>query len=110
MRTELVSTVAVAEAYNTQSSNGRVKYYAVEREERLCVNTKCPVLNAIGGNVLIAFCAWNNSTHIKVTAKPHLPTKCWLCDIADRETHRKLCSTRGVLPLYDFKIYRKPPN
>jgi hypothetical protein len=68
MRTELASTVAFAEAYNTQSSNGRVKHYAVERDKRLRVNTKYPVLNAIGGNVLIAFCVANNYTHIKVTA------------------------------------------
>jgi len=34
MRTELASTVAFAEAYNTQSSNGRGKHYAVEWDER----------------------------------------------------------------------------
>jgi len=34
MRTELVSTEALAEAFNTQSSNGRGINYAVERDER----------------------------------------------------------------------------
>ena len=75
MRTELASTAAFAEAYNTQSSNGRGINYAVEREERFRVNTKYPVVNTEGGNVLAVFCAWNNSTHVKVTAKPHLPTQ-----------------------------------
>ena len=34
MRAELASTVAFAEAYNTQSSNGRVKHCSVEWDER----------------------------------------------------------------------------
>lgn len=34
MRTELVSTVAFAEAYNTQSGNGRGINYAVDWDER----------------------------------------------------------------------------
>ena len=43
MRTELVSTVAHAEAYNTQSSNWRVKYYAVEWDERhSCQHERTP--------------------------------------------------------------------
>ena len=38
MRTELVSTEALAEAFTEQSCNGLVKYYAVEQEERLCIS------------------------------------------------------------------------
>ena len=74
MRAELASTEALTEAFNKQSCDGLVKHYTVERDERFCVAAKFPVLNAIGGNVLIVFCVWNNSTHVKVTAKPHLPT------------------------------------
>ena len=44
MRTELVSTEALAEAFTKQSWDWLVKYYSVEREERFRVKTKYPVL------------------------------------------------------------------
>ena len=84
--------------HTTLQTSVGINNYAVEQDERLIYSVTCMCCR--GCVWLLQCCVEINSTHVKVTAQPYLPTVRWLCANTDKkELTESTMLTRGCLSL-----------